>query len=562
MSMNYAQVASLGTTPQTQAIPGKDMVQNNAGGFIFKISKWDKLMRFLIMGTEGGTYYVREQSLTKENAVNVIECIKEDARRVLATVKSVSLEGRAAKQNSTIFALALLMAYTTDDKIKAEVKASVYDICRTSTMLFMYLDYVKELRGLGPAVRKSIAKFYETAPLDKLDLNLVKYREREGFSHRDVLRLSHPHTEDTARNALFAYAVGKGPAPAGTKVEMYEAIKGLDPKSNANVDTIVAAILSKGLPREAIPTEFLNDKRVWWALLQDMPMTAMIRNLGKMTSVGLFDSNMRQEVQLVVDRLTDAVYVTKSRIHPINVLAAIKVYSAGRGVKGSNTWTPNTKIVDALDSAMYLAFKNVEATGKRFMFGMDVSGSMGSPVLGMDYMSAYEATAALAAVINQIEKNVDFVAFASAGTLSRNSGYKYGWQPANAAKGSRSLYGMGNGLTVMDISKKDRMDTLLKKMQALHMGGTDCSLPILYALDKKIPVDVFIITTDNETYAGEMHPYEAIQKYRKEMGINAKLIVLATSASDFSIADKNDAGMLDIAGFDSNVPQIIAEFIK
>ena len=41
------------------------------------------------------------------------------------------------------------------------------------------------------------------------------------------------------------------------------------------------------LPREAIPTQWLNELEVWDALLQRMPMTAMIRNLGKMTSIGL-----------------------------------------------------------------------------------------------------------------------------------------------------------------------------------------------------------------------------------------------------------------------------------
>jgi 60 kDa SS-A/Ro ribonucleoprotein len=451
-----------------------------------------------------------------------------------------------------------LATYTTDEKVKAEVKNSVFDVCRTSTMLFTYLNYVKELRGLGPSVRKAIARYYEQTPIEKLDLHLVKYRNREGFTHCDAMRLSHPKTKDETRNNLFAYAVGKAEAPKGSKVAMYEELKGLKPDSKSDVDRVVASILASGMPREGIPTEFLNDKKVWWALLQDMPMTAMIRNLGKMSSVGLFDSNMRQEVELVVKRLTDPEYVTKSRIHPLGVLSAIKVYTAGRGVKGSNTWSVNTKIADALDTCMYLSFKNVEATGKRFLLGMDVSGSMSSPVLGMDHMSAIEATAALAGIINATETNVDIVGFGYNGTLGRGS-MSYGWTPKGANK--QSLYGH-SGLTRLDISKKDRMDTIVKKMQKLNMGGTDCSLPIIYALENKIPVDVFVITTDNETWAGNMHPMEALKKYRKEMGINAKLVVLATSVTDFSIADAEDGGALDIAGFDSSVMQAISEFIK
>ena len=41
------------------------------------------------------------------------------------------------------------------------------------------------------------------------------------------------------------------------------------------------------LPREAIPTQWLNELEVWDALLQRMPLTALVRNLGKMTAVGL-----------------------------------------------------------------------------------------------------------------------------------------------------------------------------------------------------------------------------------------------------------------------------------
>ena len=38
------------------------------------------------------------------------------------------------------------------------------------------------------------------------------------------------------------------------------------------------------------------------------------------------------------------------------------------------------------------------------------------------------------------------------------------------------------------------------------MGGTDCAQPMLYAKNKKLDVDVFIVYTDNETWAGEQYP--------------------------------------------------------
>lgn len=549
-SINYANLVT--NVPQSQPIFGReqDMAKNNAGGFAFVISKWDRLTRFLILGSEGGSYYVGEKTLTQQNALCVVECAKEDPKKTLSIILDISLQGRAVKQNPTIFALALLAANVKDANVEVKnlVSDSVTQVCRTGTMLFMYLNYVKQLRGLGPSVRKSIAKFYTVQPLEKLDLNVVKYRNREGFTHRDVLRLTHPTTKDATRNDYFKYIVGKGEAPKGTLASVFESIK-----NETDHKKIISAIKEHKLPWEAIPTTALGNIDVWKALLPTMAMTAMIRNLGKMTSLGMFDSNTREEVKIVVDKLTNAEQVSKSRVHPFTIYAAIKVYGAGRGVKGSLRWTPNSKIEDALDTCMELSYKNIEATGKRFFVGMDVSASMTASVLGMDYVSAYEASAAFVSILNRVETSVDIVAFGA-----KRWGYNRGpfaWRCYN---------GNENGLTPIAFSKRDSISSIVNTMQnKYHMGGgTDCALPMLYAIEKKIPVDVFVITTDNESWAGNIHASKALELYRRTMGIDAKLIVLATAATSFSVGDPNDKGTLNCCGFDSSIGQVISEFVK
>jgi 60 kDa SS-A/Ro ribonucleoprotein len=107
-----------------------------------------------------------------------------------------------------------------------------------------------------------------------------------------------------------------------------------------------------------------------------------------------------------------------------------------------------------------------------------------------------------------------------------------------------------------------RLDQALRQTSLRTFGGTDCAQAIEYARTHKLEVDTFLVITDNETYGGRSHPHEALQRYRRETGIDAKLIVLATTASEFSIADPSDGGMLDIAGFDSAVPQLINEFSR
>ncbi len=75
-------------------------------------------------------------------------------------------------------------------------------------------------------------------------------------------------------------------------------------------------------------------------------------------------------------------------------------------------------------------------------------------------------------------------------------------------------------------------------------------------------VDTFVIYTDSETWAGDIHPAEALRRYRQATGIPAKLVVVGMVANRFTIADPNDAGMLDVVGFDTSAPEVIAGFAR
>jgi 60 kDa SS-A/Ro ribonucleoprotein len=96
----------------------------------------------------------------------------------------------------------------------------------------------------------------------------------------------------------------------------------------------------------------------------------------------------------------------------------------------------------------------------------------------------------------------------------------------------------------------------------LPFGGTDCALPMLYAQALKRAVDTFVILTDSETWAGAVHPAQALEDYRQASGIDARLVVVGMVSNGFSIADPNDRGMLDVVGFDTATPQLISDFAR
>jgi 60 kDa SS-A/Ro ribonucleoprotein len=77
-----------------------------------------------------------------------------------------------------------------------------------------------------------------------------------------------------------------------------------------------------------------------------------------------------------------------------------------------------------------------------------------------------------------------------------------------------------------------------------------------------LEVDAFVLITDSETWGGPQHPVQALERYRKESGIVAKLVVIAMAANRFTIADPNDALQMDVVGFDAAVPAVVAGFIR
>jgi 60 kDa SS-A/Ro ribonucleoprotein len=530
-------------TPQAEPIPQSTQIPNSGGGYAWGVDHWMRFDRFLIFGSERGTYYIRERQLTLESAEAVRMCLAEDGVRVVRRVVEISQSGRAPKNDPALFVLALA-ASSDDAETRAAALAALPTVARTGTHLFHWLQFVTAFRGWGRSVRTAVGRWYTRKSPRDLAYQVLKYQSREGWSHRDALRLAHPKAPSFEHDLLFRYAVkgwegvaraGATTSDIGGQLEAVQAIREMAPADAARVIRIY------GLTREMVPTALLTKREVWEALLVAMPLTALIRNLGVMSKVGLLVSGS-DAARTVVDRLTDREVLRRSRVHPLAVLAAVKTYAQGRGMKGQGRWTPVSHVVDALDRAFYLSFENAPSTGKRIMLALDVSGSMQWGVHGMPYLTCREAAAAMALVTAVTEPRHRFVAFT-------NGPY-------------RSMHqSLGSGLTPLAISPRQRLDDVVRSISNLPFGGTDCALPMVEALKHRWPVDAFVVYTDSETWAGEIHPVQALRAYRERMGIAAKLVIVAMNSNGFSIADPDDAGMLDVVGFDTATPQVVSDFI-
>jgi 60 kDa SS-A/Ro ribonucleoprotein len=550
--MSYLKRHGTRRVPQWAPLPGQD--PNSAGGFAWAVDMWTRLRRFLVLGSEGGSYYATEWSLTRENAQAVEECVREDGLRAVAEIVRVSMEGRAPKNDPALYALALA-AGAGDVETRRAALAALPQIARTGTHLFQFALFVEGFRGWGRSLRRAVGGWYTAQTVDALAYQAVKYRQRAGVTHRDLLRLAHPAhcvgagnpeldvSDEHAR--LFEWIVRGGETDGLPRL-----VEGFVRAQEAATSREAAALVREyRLPREALQPEHLTSPEVWEALLDEMPMTALIRNLATMTRVGVIAPGS-EGTSKAVAQLGDAERIRRARVHPIAVLSALRTYASGRGFRGRGEWNPVREVVDELDAAFYTAFGNVEPADKRLLLALDVSGSMtGGYVAGVPGLSPREASAALALVTAATESRYEIVGF-FAGTGGCKKHGRRGW----------STY--IDGLTPLAISPRQRLDDAVKTVSDLPFGGTDCALPMLYAQERKQEIDTFVIYTDSETWAGDVHPTQALHDYRRASGIDARLVVVGMVSNGFSIADPADPGMLDVVGFDAVTPQLISDFAR
>lgn len=520
-------------------------VANSAGGFTFKVTPIDRLMRFLILGSEGGTYYIGEKDLTKQNLDNLKSLTATEPKAVVDLVAQISEEGRSYRNDACIFALAYVMT-NGNDEAKSYARSKVSRVVRTSTHLFQFESFLKTLAhgsGLGTSRNRAIASWYENRTPEQIAYQAVKYRQRHGWTHADSLRQARPKFHTDLYDDVAKWILGKYNGDIDQLPEIIQAFEQV--QKAKDVKEVLAVLDKTSLPWEALPTQFHKSPEVWRRLfvLGQLKGQALVRNITRLARLGLFDDMVF--ARDYASALIDEEMIRSTRLHPLNFLNALVVHTNGQIQRNNNgpswsygyyggkvkDWTTSPVITDALDAGVHLAFKHLEPTNKRTMIAVDVSGSMSSSIgMGLD-LTAAQISGVMAATIAKTEPYYQIMGFA-------------------------------NEFRDLGISANDQLNNVMRKVQLANFGSTDCALPMYWAHSKGIEVDTFVVITDNETWAGRRHPHVELQNYRKSMGIPSRLVVVGVTSNGFTIADPNDSGMLDVVGADANLPKLIAEFSK
>ncbi len=588
-------------TPQTEPLPG--MIKNNSGtGYSYSVDDMKRFKRWLLLGSSDGTFYVQSRKLTKEN-LDALERLLQAGKglEVVQMLVEVSQKGKAPSNDPALFALARCTAcdthgmidvaeeektYTFEDpehrfhipdngslvkknrtyirsgdtvvlttKVQKgkrihpadmEVRKAAFlalpHVARTGTHILHFISYVEEFRGWGSGLAKAVASWYQNKSDERLAYQVVKYKQRDNWSQRDALRLTHPKPATDARKLLYHW-ITKGCDTEEYKKDIFEQhslIRAVEELATHPLDYAADLIHVFHVPHEAIASHLKKERDIWAALFEDMPMEAMIRNIPTMTRVELLKP-LEEHTRTLVQRLHDKERLKKARIHPMKVLIALKTYESGKNVRGDGRWVPVAEIVQALHDAFYLCFENIEPIQKRVLISVDVSGSMRTgSVGGIVGLSPQLAGAAMAMV------------------LARSCHYQ---TASGFVLPNYEFLGFDTQTYRFTFTEQQRLDDIMRGMHLYGGGGTDCGLPLKYALQEKREFDAFVTLTDNETFFGSTHVCQTLDHYRKEINSSARYVNIQMTATHVTNNRPDDLLALEVCGFDTSVPEIISGFL-
>lgn len=479
-------------------------VRNDAGAAAYELSPEATLARLAATGCLTRTYYA--------SAETQLDRVLELARAVdVDFLAQTALYARRKGFMKDMPALLCAVLATRDLDRLIEVFPQVID---NGKMLRNFVQILRSgvtgRKSLGSAPKRLVRQWLERAT----ERQLVQATIGNDPSLADVVKMVHPRPADAAREAFYAWLIGK-PYDAAALPESLRAFEAWKLSREGEVPDV---------PFQMLTAQDLGEKE-WSTIAANASWQTTRMNLNTFARHGVFrDAAL---VKRLVIRLADPAQVRRAKVFPYQLLVAFM--NAGNDVP--------LAIREALQDAMETAISNVPEIAGKIVICPDVSGSMQSPATGYRKGASSKV------------RCIDVAALVAAAFLRKN----------------RAARVLPFEVKVVDVklNPRDSVMTNATKLAAVGGGGTNCSAPLALLNQEKAVPDLVVFVSDNESWADPkanrgtamMAEWEKL----KNRNPKARLVCIDVVPNTTTQAiDRKD--ILNIAGFSDSVFDLIAAF--
>ena len=504
--------------------------RNEEGAVAYQLPVKHALAQLAATGCFNGTFYAQadDQLATLLNLVNQV-----DDNVFLAKLAAYSRERAFMKDMP---AALLLVLSKRDRDLFRKAFGRVVDNGRVLRTLFQMVRSGQFGRkSLSYALQRAFQRWLNEASVNRLLAASIG----NDPSLRDILRMARPTPSDNARRALFGWLTGKEIAkwaPA-TMDDLPAEVRLLDAYRKSESADEQASMLTGARLRWDLLADAARGSTTWKAIARQMGPQALRMNLNTLLRHDVLSD--RGMVDFVAAKIADAKEIRSSRQFPYQYLAAY--LNADDGLP--------QKIKSALCEAAEIACGNVPELPGPVVIGLDVSGSMQSPVTG------HRGRGATSKV-----RCVDVAALFAAAILRRNPDsvvIPFDDKPYRA-----------------QVDPQDSILSLSARLAKYGGGGTNCSLPLTEA------TSIFgnrrfagcVLVSDMESWIGAgrhgstatMTAWQDFVKHQVRLygsDTGPKLVCIDLQPYTTTQApDRSD--ILNVGGFSDAVFSVVASFLS
>jgi 60 kDa SS-A/Ro ribonucleoprotein len=479
---------------------------NREGALAYEYEPKHKLAQYAATGCLSNTFYAGAE----EQLATVLELAGKVAPEYLAKCAVYARESGAMKDMPALL-LAVLSAKSTPHF--KQVFSRVVDNGRMlRTFVQILRSGVTGRKSLGSAPKALVQRWLNEAPERKL----VDASIGADPSLKDIVRMVHPKPKDVKREAFYGWLLGKPYALEQLPEALQEYVLYKFDRARALPDVPFQMLTALGLNRDE------------WAQVALGGGWHMVRmNLNTFARHGVFE--LANVAERVAEKLRDRNAIERARAFPYQLMVAYHAAAAG---------VPQV-VKEALQDAMEIAIENVPAFGGRVVVCPDVSGSMKSAVTG----HRRGATS--------VVRCVDVAALVAAAIVRANR--------------EAQVLPFEERVREIELNARDSVMTNAQKLAAIGGGGTNCSAPLKWLVQRRARADLVILVSDNQSWVDArakgatetMRQWEMFRVQNPE----AKLVCIDLQPHGTTQAAER-ADVLNVGGFSDEVFDFVARFAR